>query len=97
METQRKFVSKEEAHRLIEDAPGNKVMLIQYNGILGISDCGKYIKKKKGKKFVDKSSVVVLIQNNPIMTLNLHQKFFSDFCNYDREDIVRKILLPKLE
>ena len=36
METQRKFVSKEEAHRLIEDAPGNKVMLIQYLSLIHI-------------------------------------------------------------
>lgn len=46
---------------------------------------------------VEKSSVIVLSQNNPVTMLNLHNKFFSDFSNYNRENIVKSILLPKLE
>jgi len=97
METQLKFVTKEEAHRLIDEAPGNGIMIIQYSSMLGISDQGRYIRKKKGKKYVDKSSVLVLAQNNPVAMLNLHQKYFSDFTCYERENIVKSILLPKLE
>ncbi len=97
METQLKFVTKEEAHKLIDEAPGNGVMIIQYSCVLGISDQGRYIRKKKGKKYVDKSSVLVLAQNNPVAMLNLHQKYFSDFTSYERENIVKSILLPKLE
>ena len=95
--TQLKFVSKEEAHKLIDDVPGDSVLIIQYSSILGISDYGKHIKKKRGKKIVDKSSVIVFAQNNPVSTLNLHQHFFSDFSNYNGEKIVRSIFLQKLE
>lgn len=92
-----KIVSKEEAHKLIDNVPGNEVMMIQYNCILGISNFGKRIKKKKSKKYVDKSSVIVLTQNNPITMLNLHNNFFSDFTTYEKEIVVKSILIPKLE
>ncbi len=94
---QLKFVSKEEAHKLIDIIPSNTVMIIQYNGVLGISDYGRYIKKRKGKKYVDRSSVVVLAKGNPVTTLNLHDKFFNSFNNYDKENTMKSILLPKME
>lgn len=97
METQLKFVTKEEAHKLIDDIPGNGVMILTYKDDIGISDCGKYTKKKKGKRFVDKANILVLKSNSPIMTLNLHDKIFTDFSNYDREHIVRTILLTQRE
>ena len=94
---QLRIVSKEEAHQLIDSAPGSMVMMIQYNCMLGISNNGKKIKKKKSKQCVDRSSVVVLSQSNPVIMLNLHNKFFSDFSEYKRENIVNSILLPRLE
>lgn len=97
METQLKFVSKEEAHRLIDEAPGNGIVIITYNAKAGISGTGKYIKKKKGKRMVDKASVLVLAQNNPVAMLNLHKTYFENFAEYERENKIRSILLPKLE
>lgn len=97
METQLKFISKEEAHKLIDEAPGNGVMVLTYNRRIGISDTGKYIKKKKGRRLVDKASVLVLAENKPIMTLNLHNKYFGDFSSYNREEIDRSIMLARLE
>lgn len=94
---QLKIVSKEEAHRLIDNAPGNEVMMIQYNCMLGISNCGKRIKKKKSKKYVDKSSMVVLSQNNPVTILNLYNKLLYGFSGGKKEDVVKSILLPQLE
>ncbi len=32
--TQLKFVSKEEAHKLIDDVPGDSVLIIQYSSIM---------------------------------------------------------------
>ncbi len=96
METQLRMVSKEEAHRLIDEAPGNVIMILTYNRKFGISDTGKYIKKKKGRILIDKASVLVLAENNPIMTLNLHNQCLSDFSCYRRERIDKSILLPKL-
>lgn len=94
---QLKFISKEDAHKLIDEVPGDGIMILQYDNFCGISDTGKYIRKRKGKNYVDKASVLVLARNDPISMLNLHQRYFSDFSDYKREKIVRSILLPKLE
>jgi hypothetical protein len=93
MGEQLRFVSKEEAHKLIDAMPGNCVLVIKYNNIIGMSDNEKYVKKKRGKRYVDKSETLVL----PILTLNLHDKFIKDFSEYNRENIVRSIMLAKLE
>lgn len=96
---QLKLISKEEAHKMIDAVPGNTVMVIQYNTFLGLSNCGKHIKKWRSKKYVDQSSMVVLSQDDPIIRLNLHKKCFNDICNYNRTDRINKtksILLPKL-
>lgn len=92
METQLKIVTKEEAHKLIEEAPGDSVLVLTYNKKIGMSDTGKYIKKKKGRMLVDRSSVLVLAESKPIMTLNLHDKYFSGFSCYNREEIDRTIM-----
>ncbi len=72
-------------------------MILTYDRNIGISNNGKYIKKKKGKRLVDKAKVLVITDNTPIITLNLHNTFFNDLMYYDREDIVRSIMLAKLE
>lgn len=97
MEMQLKFVSKEMARKIIDEIPGNGVYIMIYNGAIGISDCGKYVKKKKGMRMVDKSSTIVLQQNNFISKLNLHKNLFNDFSDYNKEDIIKSILIPQLE
>ena len=51
MEKQLKFVGKEEAHKLIDKMPGDSVLILKYNNIIGMSDRGKYVKKKRSKKY----------------------------------------------
>ncbi len=97
METQLKFVTKEEAHKMIDEVPGSSVLILTYDKKIGISNNGEYIKKKKGKKLVDNASVLVLAESNPIITLNLHNNFFNDFSSYRKEDIFKSIMLAKLE
>lgn len=97
MEKQLRFVTKEEAHKLIDQMPGDSVLIMAYNNSIGISDMGKQIKKRRGKGYVDKSKTLVLVENRPIMMLNLHDRFIKDFSGYDREDIVRSIMLARLE
>ena len=96
METQFKFVSKEEAHRIIDSIEGDGIFVLTYNSNKGISDNGKFIKKKKGNKYVDKAKTLVLSKSQ-VATLNLHDKLFSDLDECKREGIVRTILLPRLE
>lgn len=97
MEKQLRFVSKEEAHLLIDSIPGDCVLIMRYNNIIGISDQGRYIKKKRCKKYVDKSETLVLVDSRPILTLNLYDKIIKDFSGYNRENIIRSIMLAKLE
>lgn len=97
MKTQFRMISKKEAHRLIDEAPGSNVMVLTYNRNIGISDTGKYVRKKKGKILVDKAGVLVLAENDPILTLNLHNKCIGDFSCYNKEKIDKSILFPKLE
>lgn len=97
MGKQLRFVSKEEAHKLIDEMPGDNVLIMSYNSDFGISDNGKYVKKKKSKRYVDKSKTVVLVDSRPILFLNLHDQFIKDFSGYNRENIVRSIMLAKLE
>lgn len=97
MEAQLKIITKEEAHKLIDEMPGDGVMMLTYNSGMGISDSGKYIKKKKGRRYADKANVLVLEEYSPIRMLNLHNRFFNDFSDYKKEDIVRSILLTRLE
>ncbi len=96
MGTQLKFVTKEEAHQIIDSMPGDGVFMLTYNKEIGKSDNGKYIKKRKGNKLVDKAKVLVLSQNK-ITTLNLHDIFFNDFEEYKKEGIVKTIIVPQLE
>lgn len=44
---QLKRVSKEEAHKIIDEVPGNSLMVLTYDGIIGMSDYGKYMKKRR--------------------------------------------------
>lgn len=90
------FISKEDAHKIIDSIPGNGIFVLTYNEKLGMSDNGKYIKKKSGNKMVDKAKVVVLSESQ-ITTLNLHNIFFNNFEEYKREGIVKTIMIPKLE
>lgn len=87
---QLKRVSKEEAHKIIDEAPGNSLMVLTYDGIIGMSDYGKYMKKKKGKRLIDKYPIVFLSDSRPITTLNLHK--LSDI-----KKISKSIIIPRLE
>lgn len=96
MEKQLSFMTKEDAHKYIDSIPGDGVFVLTYSEKTGKSDNGKYIKKKKGNKLIDKAKVVVLSESQ-ITTLNLHDVFFNSFEEYKREGTIRTILFPQLE
>lgn len=96
METQLSFMTKEEAHRLIDSINGDGVFVLTYSSKRGISDNGRYVNKKKGNRYIDKANVLVLAKSQ-ITTLNLHDNFFTDIEEYKREGITRTIMLPLLE
>lgn len=96
MEMQLKIVSKSEVHKIIDEIPGDTVFVLSYDKTIGFSDTGKHIKKKKCNKIVDKSDEITLSENEITKMLNIYneQKKF-DFFN--RGNIVKSILIPKLE
>ena len=50
METQLKYVTKEELHKMIDEMPEEKLMVFTYKKDIGISDNGKMLKKKNKYK-----------------------------------------------
>ena len=96
METQLSFMTKEDAHKFIDELPGDGIYVLTYSEKTGKSYTGKFIKKKKGNKLVDKAKVIVLSESK-ITTLNLHDVLFNSFDEYKREGIIKTILIPKLE
>lgn len=46
-------MSKEETYKLIDEVPGNRVLILTYNGTVGVSEHGKYIKKKSKKRLIN--------------------------------------------
>ena len=96
METQLRYVSKEEAHKLIDEMPEDGVMLLTYNKSVGLSDNGKFIRKNKSKKFISKAETIILSVSEPISTLDLHNCVF-DILGRNRENIIKTILLTNIK
>ena len=96
METQLRYMSKEELHKMIDEIPYDELMVLTYKKDSGISDNGKLLKKKKTKKYVDKSTLIVMTESNPIKKVDLEGNF-GLFKTINRENIIKTILLPQLE
>ena len=96
METQLKFVSKEELHKMIDEMTEEKLMVLTYKKDAGISDNGKMLKKKKTKKLVDKATLLIMTESNPIRKVDLEGDF-GLFKTINRENIIKTILFPQLE
>ena len=95
METQLKYVTKEELHKMIDEMPEEKLMVLTYKKDAGISDNGKMLKKKKTKKLVDKATLLILTESNPIRKVDLEGNF--GLFDINRENMVKTILFPQLE
>lgn len=96
MDMQLKYVTKEELHKMIDEMPGDKLMVLTYKKDTGISDNGKMVKKKKTKVYVDKATIIVLTESKPIKRVDLEGNF-GLFKYLNRENIVKTILFPQLE
>ena len=96
MDTQLKYVTKEELHKMIDEMPEEEIMVLTYKKDAGISDNGKMLKKKKTKKLVDKATLLILTESNPIRKVDLEGNF-GLFKTINRENIIKTILLPQLE
>ena len=95
MDTQLKYVTKEELHKMIDEMPGDELMVLTYKKDTGISDNGKMVKKKKTKVYVDKATIIVMSESKPIRKVDLEGNFFK--IPYMNNSIIKTILLPQLE
>lgn len=95
MEKQPKRVTKEELHKIIEELPYEEFFIIDYEKETGISNTGKFIKKKKTKQYVDKAKAIMMIDSKPVRRVNLEGNF-TRFPNINREHIIKSILIPQI-
>lgn len=95
MEMQRRYMTKEELHKMIDEIPEEELVVLTYKKDIGISDNGKILKKKKTKILVDRSTVIILTETKPIRKVDLEGNFYK--LPIIRENIIKTILLPKLE
>ena len=91
MDTQLKYVTKEELHKMIDEMPGDELMVLTYKKDTGISDNGKMVKKKKTKVYVDKATIIVMSESKPIRKVDLEGNFFK--IPYMNNSIIKTILL----
>ena len=96
METQLKYVTKEELHKMIDEMPEEKLMVLTYKKDIGISDNGKMLTKKKTKRYVDKATIIVMAESKPITKVDLEGNF-GVYKYLNRNNIVKTILFPQLE
>ena len=95
MDTQLRYVTKEELHKIIDEMPGDKLMVMTYEKDTAISDKGRMIKKKKTKVYVDKATIIVMTESKPVRKVDLEGNFFK--LPYMNNNIIKTILLPQLE
>ena len=93
METQLRYVSKEEIHKMIDEIPEEELIILTYRKDTGISDNGKRMKKKKTKILVDKATILILTESEPIRRVDLEGNF--NRFSVDRHNIMKSILLPQ--
>ena len=96
MEKQPKRVTKEELHKIIEELPYEEFFIMDYEEKTGVSNAGKFVKKKKTKQYVDNAKVIIMIDSKPVRRVDLKGNF-AKFPNINREHIIKSILIPQLE
>ena len=96
MKMQLRYISKEELHKMIDEIPKEKLMVLTYKKDIGISDNGKMLKKKKTKKLVNDATLLILTESNPIRKVDLEGNF-GLFKTINRENVIKTILFPQLE
>ena len=93
---QLKYMRKEELHKMIDEIPEEKLIVLTYKKDSGISDNGKMLKKKKTKKLVDKATLLIMTESNPIRKVDLEGDF-GFFKTINKDNIIKTILFPHLE
>ena len=96
MKMQLRYISKQELHKMIDEIPEEKLMVLTYKKDIGISDNGKMLKKKKTKKLVDKATLLIMTESNPIRKVDVEGNF-GVFKTINREKVIKAILFPQLE
>ena len=94
MEMQVKRVTTEELHRMIDEVPEDELIVLTYRKDTGISDNGKMLKKKKTKTLVNRATILILSEQNPIKKVDLEGDF-GIFRNINKGNVIKTILFPR--
>lgn len=66
-----KYISKTLAKQMIDEAPGETIMIITYDKVKGVSDCGAKSSKYVGKILVNESGTLLLNDSDFFNTIML--------------------------
>ena len=94
MDSQIKYISKEELHKMIDEFPEGEFMVMTYDKDKGISDNGKMVNKNKTKILANKSTLIILTDGKPVKKVDLEGDFGGLF---NKRNIIKSILIPQLE
>lgn len=96
MEAQLRHVTKEELHKMIDELDEEEIMVLTYRKDTGLSDTGKMLKKRKTKTLVDKATILILTEQNPIKKVDLEGDFglFKNINKGNKGNVIKTILLP---
>ena len=77
-------IDKYEAHGFIDGTLGNKIMLRSCDRKRGITGPGRRIRKKRGKRLVDRASIIIYSETEYTKKLDLWD-----------ENLVNTLLIPQ--
>ena len=65
------ITSKREAEHLIDNVKNKKIYILKYNKEKGLTVNKSFVRKKMGKKYIDKAQMLILSKDK-IITLNCY-------------------------
>lgn len=97
MGMQLRFEKKEEVINLINSLPEDRIAIVNFDGIIGISGKVRHVKKKRSKRMINKAKTIVLCEDDLVTMINLHKTIFTDLNKPIREDTIKSILLANVK
>ena len=89
-----KTISKKTAKKMIDEAPGDTIMILTYDNEIGVSNNSEIAYKIKGKRLVNNAEMLILNDSDFFDTIMLHNiKMMPMQIN---NKISKSILLSKL-
>lgn len=89
-----KCISKKMAKKMIDEAPGDTIMILTYDNEIGLSIGNEIAYKAKGKKLVNSAEILMLNNSDFFDTIMLHG--IKNILAQPTDVISKSILLSKM-